>query len=120
MPVGVSLTTHVNLLVIQQPGDVRILDDRGAPGVLGYGLLDRQQDGPPPDAANSFGRGYRVILDKDGLIARLRLEEVRLTSPQPPAAHEFLNLVNDFWYHTVWSAKHLRRGEVWWAKGGVE
>ena len=28
----------------------------------------------------------------------------------------FLNAVNDFWYHAVWTAKHLRRGELWWAK----
>lgn len=25
-------------------------------------------------------------------------------------------LVNDVWYHTVWTGKHLRRGEIWWAK----
>jgi aminoglycoside 6-adenylyltransferase len=79
-----------------------------------------QLDGPPPDAANSFGRGFRVLLDKDGIGPRLRLDEVHREPPPPPAAAEFLNVVNDFWYHTLWSAKHLRRGEIWWAKGCVD
>ena len=34
----------------------------------------------------------------------------------PPTQAEFLEVVNDFWYHTIWTAKHLRRGELWWAK----
>jgi hypothetical protein len=25
-------------------------------------------------------------------------------------------VVSDFWYHALWSAKHLRQGELWWAK----
>ena len=38
---------------------------------------------------------------------------------QPDAA-EFVNAVSDFWYHTLWCAKHLRRGELWWAKSGID
>ena len=79
-----------------------------------------QLDGPPPDAANSFGRGYRVLLDKDGIVKRMQKYEMQRELPAPPAAGEFLNVVHDFWYHTLWSAKHLRRGEVWWAKGCVD
>jgi aminoglycoside 6-adenylyltransferase len=37
-------------------------------------------------------------------------------APQPPTQNQFLNLVNDFWYHAVWVAKKLRRGELWTAK----
>jgi aminoglycoside 6-adenylyltransferase len=39
---------------------------------------------------------------------------------QQPSETVFLNAVNDFWYHTVWTAKHLRRGELWWAKSGCD
>jgi aminoglycoside 6-adenylyltransferase len=35
---------------------------------------------------------------------------------RPPPQGEFLDLVNDFWYHALWTAKHLPHGEVWWAK----
>ena len=80
----------------------------------------RQASGPPPDAGDSFGRGYRVLLDKEGLLERLRISEVKWQPKPPPAAGEFLNVVQDFWFHTVWTAKHLRRGEVWWAKHGAD
>jgi aminoglycoside 6-adenylyltransferase len=31
-------------------------------------------------------------------------------------AAEFAQLTHDFWYHPLWTAKKLRRGEVWIAK----
>jgi hypothetical protein len=36
-----------------------------------------------------------------------------------PAQSEFLDLVNDLWYHAVWTAKELRRGEMWTANHGA-
>ena len=52
----------------------------------------------------------------DGFSERLQGIQVEPPPYRPPAESEFLNLVNDFWYHTVWTGKHLRRGELWWAK----
>lgn len=73
--------------------------------------------GVPPEVGDVFRRGYRVLFDKDNL-----LSQVKFDTPgtyQMPQLDEavFLEAVNDFWYHTVWTAKHLRRGEMWWAKG---
>jgi aminoglycoside 6-adenylyltransferase len=70
----------------------------------------------PPDVADIVRRGVRVLVDKDGLLAQLSAVDLQAPSYKPPAETEFLNLVHDFWYHTVWTVKHLRRGEVWWAK----
>jgi aminoglycoside 6-adenylyltransferase len=72
--------------------------------------------GLPPEVAGIFRRGVRVALDKDGLAGRLVVMPGEPPAPQPPTRDEFLNLVNDFWYHAVWSAKKLRRGELWTAK----
>jgi len=65
---------------------------------------------------NVFGRGMRVILDKDGIVAQLRklISSIETPPPRPPTKHEFLEVVNDFLYHAVFTAKHLRRGELWW------
>ena len=67
--------------------------------------------------SNALGRGMRVLIDKDGitnqlnsLIARIEKKE----APSRPSQEEFLELVNDFIYHAVFTAKHLRRGELWW------
>jgi aminoglycoside 6-adenylyltransferase len=75
----------------------------------------------PPMWVDIFRRGSRIVLDKDGFIAQLMQKPTPDTLLfQPPAEVEYLNVVNDFWYHTVWTAKHLRRGELWWAKSGCD
>jgi aminoglycoside 6-adenylyltransferase len=60
-------------------------------------------------------RGLRVLLDKDGILPPLPTVSSR-GPVQPPSYKEFSEVVNDFWFHTVWTAKKLRRGELWTAK----
>jgi aminoglycoside 6-adenylyltransferase len=74
-----------------------------------------------PEMADVIRRGVRVLADKDGLAANI----LQLPLPNVPPFHqptdsEFLSVVSDFWYHSLWSAKHLRRGELWWAKAGCD
>jgi len=66
--------------------------------------------------ADAYLRGVRVIVDKDGLAAKLPLIFAEAQLYRPPVQREFLNAVNDFWHHAVLTAKKLRRGELWWAK----
>jgi aminoglycoside 6-adenylyltransferase len=70
----------------------------------------------PPAIADMIYRGVRILVDKDGLLEQVAGMVVRRPSFDLPAEETFLNLVNDFWYHTVWTAKKLRRGELWWGK----
>jgi aminoglycoside 6-adenylyltransferase len=70
----------------------------------------------PAAAAVVLGRGMRVLVDKDGFVARAGVSGPPMPPP-PPDQAAIDNLCADFWYHVVWTAKHLRRGEVWWAKG---
>ena len=84
-------------------------------------LLRSGADLPPQiktNLANTFGRGARVIIDKDGLAATLNevLSSLGPLVPQKPSEAEFRQVVNDFLYHTIFAFKHLRRGELWWAK----
>jgi aminoglycoside 6-adenylyltransferase len=72
--------------------------------------------GWPPEIAAVMRRGMRFVLDKDGLATSLELPLGEPPAPQPPTQDRFLNLVNDFWYHAVWVAKKLRRGELWTAR----
>lgn len=66
-----------------------------------------------PVMADILRRGVKVILDKDGLADKFQAPTGTPSPEPPPSEAEFLNRVNDFWYHTVWTGKRLRRGELW-------
>jgi aminoglycoside 6-adenylyltransferase len=74
--------------------------------------------GIPAEVEGVFARGFRFVLDKDDLAKQVRLSDAGPTTTPPPSEGEFLNLVNDFWYHAVWTAKKLLRGELWTSLGG--
>jgi aminoglycoside 6-adenylyltransferase len=62
-----------------------------------------------------------VLLDKVGISEDLeRVAEGYGAPSSPPTQHDFSELASDFWYHALWSAKKLRRGEVFTAKGGLD
>ena len=67
--------------------------------------------------ANSLGRGIRVLIDKDNMLTEFKKIQPYLAKPskERPTQDEFLEAVDDFLYHTIWTAKHLLRGELWWA-----
>ncbi len=68
-----------------------------------------------------LGRGYRVLVDEVGLEARLgKLAERGSAARALPTQAEFDQLAADFWYHAIWAAKKLRRGEVFIAIGGLD
>lgn len=83
--------------------------------------LDGIRSDLPPELADILRRGVRVLVDKDGALDRiLSLPLPSIAAAQPPSEAEFCNATANFWYHTLWSAKHLRRGELWWAKVGID
>jgi molybdopterin-guanine dinucleotide biosynthesis protein A len=61
-------------------------------------------------------RGYRVLVDRIGLAGRLERIAASPAREPTPTADEFRELASDFWYHALWTAKKLRRGEVFTAK----
>lgn len=63
-----------------------------------------------------MNRGYLVMYDSMGitpLIEKHITPSVRVISLTEA---EFCNIVNDFWFHTVWASKKILRGEIWVAK----
>lgn len=71
-------------------------------------------------AAEVMNRGYDIMYDGMDITA-LTAEHIK-----PDTRHiemdesEFVNRVNDFWFHTVWAAKKILRGELWTAKMCVD
>lgn len=72
-----------------------------------------------PEAMLLMARGYRVLYDELGIDDVLG----DASSPSgggPPDAAAFTQLASDFWYHALWTAKKLRRGEVFTAIGALD
>ena len=67
-----------------------------------------------PEAQLLLARGYRVLHDELGLVEALR-DLAPVADSWPPDAAAFRQLASDFWYHALWTAKKLRRGEVFTA-----
>ena len=60
--------------------------------------------------------GYRVLVDKDGLAAKLPPIPEKSTSMDPPSNQAFSTNVKTFWYGALYVAKQIRRGNLWVVK----
>lgn len=69
-------------------------------------------NGPCNEVMN---RGYIVLYDAMGISSLLKEYIKPVVKHDLPSEEEFLNMVNDFLYHIVWSCKKLQRGELWTA-----
>jgi aminoglycoside 6-adenylyltransferase len=59
-------------------------------------------------------RGVQVLLDRDGWLTErvARIAATHLPGGLPDQA-ALDQVVNDFWYHVLWTARKSRRGELW-------
>ena len=75
-----------------------------------------------PEGRSVLGRGFVILVDKDRAFEELQALAER---PLPrtsglPTEEDFQASVSDFYYHLLWFAKKLRRGETWLAKMGCD
>lgn len=91
-----------------------------------YALVARDDRRRAEEVLTAFGgvvrRGVRVLLDKDGAATQVvrAARDLPTLAPRPPSEAAFAEAVNDFWYHALWTAKKLRRGELWTAHGCLD
>ena len=65
-------------------------------------------------------RGYHILVDKIGAATVLPPASAERPPYSQLSEWDFQNLVQNFWYHAVWAAKKLIRGELWTAKSCVD
>jgi aminoglycoside 6-adenylyltransferase len=72
-----------------------------------------------PGIGALLGRGHLVLYDELGLSEALAsIEEP--SQKGPPDAAALTELASDLWYHALWTARKLRRGEVFTAIGCLD
>jgi aminoglycoside 6-adenylyltransferase len=62
---------------------------------------------------NVYRKGYRALVDKDGLAARLIPAPSTLPPAEQPSPEAFETLNRQFWYAALQEARALRRGDLW-------
>ncbi len=67
-----------------------------------------------------IGRSYRILFDKIGFEAVLQRMVSSLKPYMLPSESDFKNTACNFWFHTIWAAKKVLRGELWVAKNCVD
>jgi len=77
-------------------------------------ILNPEQAKGIQEIPGLFARGYRVIKDEAGISAGLR--EINAEESIIMTEGKFQNLANDFWFHSIWAAKKLLRGDLFTAK----
>ena len=71
----------------------------------------------PAEIADVLRRGFRILVDKDGLAEQLTDAACWPDSPETlPTELSWIETSHDFFYHVVLAAKKAKRGELWVAK----
>lgn len=65
---------------------------------------------------DEYHRGYKIVLDKDGLAARLPPPNGKALAKQKPTEEQFIYAVNVFWFELFHLVKNLHRQELWHVK----
>ncbi len=65
---------------------------------------------------DEYQRGYKVLLDKDGIASQLPAPAHKAVPKQRPSEEEFVYAVNVFWFELFHLVKYLHRDELWCVK----
>jgi aminoglycoside 6-adenylyltransferase len=94
--------------------DGRDVDFSLLPAAAVRQMLEQQV---PAEIADVLCRGFRILVDKDGLAERLTDRTRWAGKPQIlPTESTWTETSHDFLYHVVLAARKAKRGELWIAK----
>ena len=63
-----------------------------------------------------MNRGYEIMYNSGGFTELIKQYVSNVHLNPEMSEEEYLNLVNDFYFHNIWACKKLKRGEIWAAK----
>lgn len=82
--------------------------------ILSFGALAEAAQAKQLDEL--YEQGYRVLIDRDGLTARLPPPSYSSPARRPPTETEFRATVEEFWFEAWHIPKYLHRGDLWVVK----
>ena len=106
-----GFTTYFRLVFYQ---DHTKIDFAIWPVALLRAVVERQE------STDLLDWGYRALLDKDGLAARLPTPTRTAHIPKKPTEREYLALIEEFWWEATYVAKNLWRDELVMARYNLD
>jgi aminoglycoside 6-adenylyltransferase len=113
---GTPVLTFLEPTAVSDQRERRVLYDTGEDvdfPLIPVAALERLE--ASDNVAALLARGYRVLVDEIELEPRLRAVAAVVRPAAPITQRDLTELASDFWYHALWTAKKLRRGEVFTA-----
>jgi aminoglycoside 6-adenylyltransferase len=112
---GTPVLSFVEATALGDRRERRVLYDDGADvDLVPVTLEDVASVAATGAGGDLLRRGVRILVDKGDKLADLL--NVRRPGPDEarlPSGPQVANLINDFWYHLLWTARKLQRGELW-------
>lgn len=65
---------------------------------------------------NHFDTGYKILIDKDGLMTNFKEPSFKPSLPKKPTEEEFIHIIKEFWFEAYHVAKYLKREDLWLVK----
>ncbi|MBH1940013.1 aminoglycoside 6-adenylyltransferase [Mobilitalea sibirica] len=87
---------------------------------LFYHANESERLAADPTIKAFLSRGYKVLVDKIDFEDDIERNKPFEETGNIFSEKEFLNLVNTFWFHSIWSVKKILRGELWSAKSCID
>lgn len=63
-----------------------------------------------------FDSRYKILLDKDNILANFKTTSFKSSVPKKPTQEEFAIAINEFWFEAYHVAKYLKREDLWLVK----
>lgn len=60
-----------------------------------------------------FNLGYQILLDKDGLAAKMAKPAIRDFEVTKPSEQQYLAIIEEFWFEACHVAKYAKREDLW-------
>lgn len=87
---------------------------------LFYNIEDAEKMTSSSIIQSWYSKGYKIIVDKINYDKMIDKNNTFVEHGYENLEQKFLNIVQTFWFHTIWSTKKILRGEIWSAKQCID
>lgn len=85
-----------------------------------YNVQDIERITAHPIIKSWYARGYQIVVDKISYKELVEENKPFKLKTADLTEEKFNNLIQTFWFHSIWATKKLLRGEIWASKNCID